>query len=604
MVSTNKYAWRPNLDDAVYWRGDLICVDSAPTDWPRASWSWVEDTLAGRTLAAQVRCVRLDGPLATDATLLALAESGALDHVTRLELASPAFTGRALRTALALPVLECLRCESMAISDEELGASATLRRVELFRCEGGTYRSLLRAAPATTAVEVALLKPHDADAVRTGLGSLSLRSLALRHMACPRDFLDSALASSHTTLESLTLEGATGLDSDEFLAAAEWPALTTLEFRASRIGRVAGHLPGTLRSLSLSQSEIRDLALDRRPWPPSLERLDLVGQHLSPGLVVRLCREPELLRGLGLGSGDEATRVLAALTASVNPALCELELGDGPGVGVWKPAPGVSPEALLPALVRLRVVGQMPPGSGESGWRVDHSLLIGALCGEVAPALEDLSMQYVALGNPTLKGGFAPALRGLELRSCLGFVEGLARCGKPHRMVRLVLDGVEVAEAAFSEWIADCPELRSLALVRVPGFGADGLAATLAAVAGTLLQLVLEGFNADGEPAYADELGNALASSFYPQLVELVLDDTSIPATALARLLPQGAPRLERLACDLEAMGQDALQTAATRAPSSLHWIAATGVRGPREALARLRDDPDGRLSSACIRLA
>lgn len=608
MVSTNEYAWQPNLDDPAYWRGEIVPVsDAAPARLRRAPWSWIEDCLAGHTPSAwsQVRYVRLDGPKATDATLRTLAEKGALDQVTRLDLASSAFSAQALRIALALPQLDSLRCESVTASEDELAPSTTLRRLELRGCAGATCCSLLHAAPQATAVDIGLVEQRgDAAAVQDVLGGLSLESLALRHMACTRRHLESALQSSHATLERLTLDSVSGLESDQFLAAADWSALATLELRASTIKRIEGHLPDTLISLSLARSEIRELSLDRRPWPSDLRRLDLIGQPLSQGLVDRLCRDPERLHALGLGSGSEANRVLAALTAATNSALCELELGEGPGVGVWHAPQSASLTALLPALERLRVVGQMPVGRGNSGWRVDEAIVTGVLRGEVAPGLRDLSMRHMSLGNPELDGGFAPALRALEFDACTGFIQGLAGAGNAHPMARVVLDGVEVAEAELSAWIARCSGLRSLVLARIPGFGPDGLAAALAPVADTLLQLVLEGFNADGDAGYAAEWRNALTASRYPQLAELVLYDVSMNATALATLLGQGdAPHLERLAFDPEAMGQDAWLAIAEHAPPNLHWIAATGT-GARDDLAWLLDAPDSRISAACVALS
>ncbi|ACY13603.1 hypothetical protein Hoch_1003 [Haliangium ochraceum DSM 14365] len=309
---------------------------------------------------ASVQCVRLDGPRATDETLRRLAEQGARDQVTRLELASSAFSAQALQVALALPALESLRCESLTASDCVDTQTASLRRLEFRDCAGATCRALFRAAPNAKVVEIALLEPkRNAAAVHDELGNLSLRSLHLRHQSRTRRHLEAALRSSHETLKALTLDSVSGLESDQFLASVDWSALATL----------------------------------------------------------------------------------------------------------------------------------------------------------------------------------------------------------------------------------------------------SSLAVALRSVADTLLQLALEGFRADGDEAYAREWSSALGATRLPALSELVVNDVSMNAEALTKLLNDCAPRLQRLAFDLKAMGQVAWVTLTEHAPADLHWIAVSDS-GTHEELAWLLDDPESRISAACVSLS
>ncbi|ACY13581.1 hypothetical protein [Haliangium ochraceum] len=607
MVNSDEYLWRPSLEDPAYWRGAVVAAgEHGEHGLRRAPWSSIAACLAGNVPSswASVRCVRLDGPRATDETLRTLAEQGALDQVTRLELASSAFSAQALQIALALPALESLRCESLTVSDCADTQTASLQRLEFRDCAGATCRALIRAAPNAKVVEIALLEPkRDAAAVHDELGNLSLRGLHLRHQSCTRRHLEAALRSSHETLKALTLDSVSGLESDQFLASVDWSALATLSIEASKLKRIEGHLPETLCSLSLARSQIVELRLGDSPWSTNLQSIDLVGQPLTSGLVERLSERSETLHGLGLGSSEAASRVLAAYTEPGSSRLRELKLGEGTGVGEWTLPAASQRGERWPALERLRVVGQMPVGGGTSGWRVDERILSGLLCGESAPALRALALRNVAMGNPQLAGGLSNSLHTLTLESCTGFLEGLAGGEQSRALVRLALDGVEVAEDELGACLASCSGLRSLGLSRIPGFGPDGLAVALRSVADTLLQLALEGFRADGDEAYAREWSSALGATRLPALSELAVDDVSMNAEALTRLLNDRAPQLQRLAFDLEAMGQDAWLTLAEHATADLHWIAVSDS-GTREELAWLLDDPESRISSACVSLS
>ncbi len=607
------YLWRPHRIRSDTNLGEVFSSAELGTSTaclPRAPWHWIEECLAGDTPAGweQVRCVRLDGPKATDSTLHTLAERGALDGITRLELRGSSLpdyvplSDRALQIALRLPLLESLLCESLRGPGLALESSATLRRIELYRCSATICTTLLEAADSVREVEIDHFKTEeDASAVLARIAGLTLSSLTLRYMTTSNEAVQHGLTKSLETLRRLCLVSIAGVQSNSMFSNAPCSGLEELVWWQPTLQPFEGALPDSLESLSLRGDQLGAFGLDEGRWPTSLCHLDLVGCAISPALSKRLCAELPRLRSLGLGSGENETDVLNALMESPPPSLRALHLGPGGSKGVWRAPISDSLTEILPGLTDLSVVGQLTPGS-EPGWHIDHELLGGLLRGQVAPALRDLRVHEIGM-DIDLDGGFAPKLRILEFHTCGGVIEGLTRPEQPLPLARLVLDGMRLAEDQLCGWLAGCSSLASLTLTHVPELGPKLLTELLQVVSTQLVQLVVEGLNAHGDQRYQREISAAFTSAHYPQLAELSLFDISLETKVADHLIRQAsAPRLERFAFDTKASDEDIWLVLAEHASPRLHWISGN-YPGVRDDLAWLLDDPDSRISAACVSL-
>jgi len=314
--------------------------------------------------------------------------------------------------------------------------------------------------------------------------------------------------------------------------------------------------------------------------------LDCVRSSVSDEMAARLETAPGRLVHLGLGASDATARAVASLSSVPESSLRSLELGAGSRG--WRRGEEPPWVGAVPAPLESLTI---------DSWNVHEELLLDLLRGDRIADLRDLILQDVAVGNPDLGGRFSPRLRRLELRSCLGFIEGLGHANHPLALARLVLEDVEVRQHELVSLLSYC-QLVSLRFENVVGLAPEGLAAVLALAGTHLVQLELGRFSDDSVPDY----GNALLASVYPTLAELRLGRSMFSPRAFAHLMDvEVTPALERLDVEDGIPDEQWLELIA-RETSPLHWIHANTTAAIDSLLALLRDASSG-VSGACFHI-
>ena len=239
----------------------------------RARWRQLRDLLDANTPAGweQVRAVRFDGPLAGPDLIVRLADTGALNGITRIEPADGATSPATVARVVRLPSLTALRLEG-ATDDLNAVPPTRLERLELIGRAAGACTPLIETAAELRHAQI-LGPTGDGPKVRGILATLrarSLASLALEYVAFGGDGdLDAVLDGNRDTLEQLQPTCVAGVTSHATVFRADWARLHTLVRRAdARPGvRPATEDATPAEPAGLSHRDLRPGAVARPGWP-------------------------------------------------------------------------------------------------------------------------------------------------------------------------------------------------------------------------------------------------------------------------------------------------------------------------------------------------